>query len=363
MRLRTPTFARQFACLGSLCRENCCIGWEIDIDPETAARYMALPGTLGDRLRAAIREEDGIYSFKLDEKERCPFLNSHNLCDIQCELGHEALCQICRDHPRFCGVFDDLCEKGPGLCCEAAARDMLQEEGPLLFEETDMPPLPSPPLNADEKARLSWLLPRRESLFILLQDHTRPLSTRLKEACTFCVQVQETLDGGPLPDDSERIPDAPSYIAALLTLLSTCESLGPSWDNALQQMKNVGLAKHLTPTINELMQKTPWLSVAYEKLMVYTLFRYGLRAVFDGDFLSVWQQTLLAGQTVFLLDLTAFLQNGNLTPETCIDHMGLWSRQMEYSDENLSVLQQAFWQDVAFSPTNQLSFLPGYSFS
>ena len=136
MRLRTPTFARHFACLGSLCRENCCIGWEIDIDPETAARYMALPGTLGDRLRAAIREEDGIYSFKLDEKERCPFLNSHNLCDIQCELGHEALCQICRDHPRFCGVFDDLCEKGPGLCCEAAARDMLQEEGPLLFEAT-----------------------------------------------------------------------------------------------------------------------------------------------------------------------------------------------------------------------------------
>ena len=177
------------------------------------------------------------------------------------------------------------------------------------------------------------------------------------------MQVQETLDGGPLPDDSERIPDAPSYIAALLTLLSTCESLGPSWDNALQQMKNVGLAKHLTPTINELMQKAPWLSVAYEKLMVYTLFRYGLRAVFDGDFLSVWQQALLAAQTVFLLDLTVFLQNGNLTPETCIDHMGLWSRQMEYSDENLSVLQQAFWQDVAFSPTNQLSFLPGYSFS
>ena len=363
MRLCTPTFARRFACLGSLCRENCCIGWEIDIDPETAARYMALPGMLGDRLRAAIREEDGVYSFQLDEKERCPFLNQRNLCDIQCELGHEALCQICRDHPRFCGVFDDLCEKGPGLCCEAAARDMLQEEGPLLFEETDMPPLSSSPLTTDEKARLSWLLPRRESLFILLQDHTRPLSTRLKEACTFCVQVQETLDGGPLTDDSESISDAPSYIAALLTLLSTCESLGPSWDNALQQMKNVGLAKHLTPTINELMQKAPWLSVAYEKLMVYTLFRYGLRAVFDGDFLSVWQQALLAAQTVCLLDLTTFLQNGYLTQENCIDHMGLWSRQMEYSDENLSVLQQAFWQDVAFSPTNQLSFLPGYSFS
>ena len=363
MRLRTPIFARNFACLGSLCRENCCIGWEIDIDPETAARYLALSGALGDRLRAAIREEDGVYSFRLDEKERCPFLNDQNLCDIQCELGHEALCQICRDHPRFCGVFDDLCEKGPGLCCEAAARDMLQEEGPLLFEETEVPPLPPSPLNADEKARLSWLLPRRDALFSLLQDHTRPLSIRLQESCTYCVQAQETLDGGPLPDDGERIPDAPSYIAALLTLLSTCESLGPSWDSALQQMKDACNAKPLAPMIAELMQQTPWLSVAYEKLMVYTLFRYGLRAVFDGGFLSVWQQALLAAQTVCLLDLTTFLQNGRLTREDCIDHMGLWSRQMEYSDENLSVLQQAFWQELAFSPTYQLAFLAGCSFS
>ena len=35
--LRRPSYYRQFRCIGSDCTDNCCIGWEIDIDPETLA--------------------------------------------------------------------------------------------------------------------------------------------------------------------------------------------------------------------------------------------------------------------------------------------------------------------------------------
>ncbi len=39
--------------------------------------------------------------FYMNEDGRCAFLNENNLCDIYIQLGEEALCDICTEHPRF----------------------------------------------------------------------------------------------------------------------------------------------------------------------------------------------------------------------------------------------------------------------
>ena len=44
MRIRTPSYYRQFRCTASACGESCCVGWDICIDPETAGRYRTLSG-------------------------------------------------------------------------------------------------------------------------------------------------------------------------------------------------------------------------------------------------------------------------------------------------------------------------------
>ena len=36
MKLYAPGYYKRFACIASKCRHSCCVGWEIDIDPETA---------------------------------------------------------------------------------------------------------------------------------------------------------------------------------------------------------------------------------------------------------------------------------------------------------------------------------------
>ncbi|MBP3686664.1 MAG: hypothetical protein J6J21_06505 [Clostridia bacterium] len=46
-----PAFYPEFSCLADRCRHNCCIGWEIDIDPETQNLYDQVDGPLGNRLR------------------------------------------------------------------------------------------------------------------------------------------------------------------------------------------------------------------------------------------------------------------------------------------------------------------------
>ena len=66
MDIYVPDYYENFRCIGSFCRDNCCIGWEIDIDSEALSKYMTLDGELGDELRANItRSEDGSDCFKL----------------------------------------------------------------------------------------------------------------------------------------------------------------------------------------------------------------------------------------------------------------------------------------------------------
>ena len=52
MKLRIPDFYDSFHCIGSECPDNCCIGWELDIDEDTYEYYKNVPGEFGDRLRA-----------------------------------------------------------------------------------------------------------------------------------------------------------------------------------------------------------------------------------------------------------------------------------------------------------------------
>ena len=54
MKHLAPAYYGAFTCLADRCRDNCCIGWEIGIDPDTAAFYDSFPGETGDWLRSGI---------------------------------------------------------------------------------------------------------------------------------------------------------------------------------------------------------------------------------------------------------------------------------------------------------------------
>ena len=111
MLLRKPDFYDSFKCIASRCSDTCCIGWEIDVDEASQEVYRNVAGVFGDKLRTNI--EDG--HFKLLPHDRCPFLDRENLCEIYQNLGEGALCDICREHPRFVEVFGDIMERGLGL--------------------------------------------------------------------------------------------------------------------------------------------------------------------------------------------------------------------------------------------------------
>lgn len=134
-----PKFYKNFLCKADKCKHSCCKGWEIDIDEETAGKYLAMTGELGAEIRQNIGKNEDSYFFKLTEDERCPFLQKNGLCKIILNIGEENICEICTMHPRFFTMIDDVELCGVGLSCEKTCELLLGDEKALVFyiEDTE----------------------------------------------------------------------------------------------------------------------------------------------------------------------------------------------------------------------------------
>ena len=117
-----PDYYGDFRCTADKCPDNCCIGWEIDIDDKTYRKYMSFTCALKSEMDEYITvSEDGSRCFRLTKELRCPFLNEQNLCRIILSEGEDALCDICANHPRFHNCFGNIRRTGAGISCIAAA--------------------------------------------------------------------------------------------------------------------------------------------------------------------------------------------------------------------------------------------------
>ena len=124
MKIYVPEYYRSFKCIAEKCRDNCCIGWGIDIDEVSLEKYKNLKNPEGERILSTIDFSGGA-SFISDGQGRCKNLDERGLCRIISALGEGYLCQICRDHPRYFNCVFGRCEGGLGLACEEAARMIL----------------------------------------------------------------------------------------------------------------------------------------------------------------------------------------------------------------------------------------------
>ena len=181
-----PAYYEAFRCTAGACRHNCCIGWEIDIDGKSAERYAALPGAFGERVRAAVEPGEPPH-FRLDAAGRCAMLREDNLCELQRTLGESALCNICRDHPRYRVFLPGRTEIGLGLCCEEAAR--------LLLSRTEKVTLRGAVSKAPPRETVELLL-FRQKLLDAAQDRRLTLGGRMQKILT--------LAGASLPRRTAR---------------------------------------------------------------------------------------------------------------------------------------------------------------
>ncbi|MBQ6558031.1 MAG: flagellin lysine-N-methylase [Clostridia bacterium] len=294
MKYIAPDYYMNFSCIADKCVHNCCIGWEIDIDEKTLEYYKTAGGDIGSRLEKAIITENGTAYFKLDEKDRCPFLNDKNLCDIITGLGEKHLCNICADHPRFRNFFGDRVETGIGLSCESAARLILgnREKVQLVIIQTD-------DTEETEYEEEQSFYSFRNKLFSLLQNRLKPLNERIAELNII------------LPEKT---------YSEWSDIYAGMEILDPDWKTILKKLKNADETE-LTPQTDY---------KPYEQLIIYFLYRHLADGIYNGTIRARMAFALHASQIIHALCA--------VTGEDITEIARMYSAEIEYCEENTEML-------------------------
>ena len=274
-----PAFYDGFACKAQSCRHSCCRGWEIDVDEDTAALYEAMPGPLGEELRAALSEDGGERHFRLDGEGNCPFLRRDGLCRVILSCGEDALCDICALHPRFFEELEGFELYGLGLSCEKSCELLLAEEGPLRFF-------------VEGEARLL-------TMGELLQRIGRPVT-------------DEALRFSPAFD-----PDA---VRHMLDRLSRTEPIDEAWPRELAALRE---RQDELPRL-----RRPAPMEGYERMYHDLLYRQ-LERLGERSLRELCDYAALGVRFVLLQDL--------LLGEDA-EHLRRFSEQIEYSTENVELL-------------------------
>lgn len=297
-----PDYFPEFSCIAGECRHNCCIGWEIDVDPDTREYYRTVPGEIGARLAENIVDNGETSFFRMGEDERCPFLNRDNLCDLILTLGEESLCQICEEHPRFVNSFAGLWEMGLGLCCEAAGRLILLRKEPVKLictGEVDSDREPDP----EEE----YLLSLRDKLTGIAQDRRLSIDARIHALLAEAWRTEIDMTSARWAD-----------------FLLTLERLDDAWADRLEDLKS----------IPEATLSSEW-DIPFEQLLVYLLYRHIPGALDDGE------TSARIAYCALICTLLRSMLSADPTEENLIELARLYSSELEYSDENI---EKILWE-------------------
>lgn len=306
-----PDYYASFACIADQCRHSCCVGWEIDIDDAALARYRSIGGALGELLKANVNLTDDGASFRLDEDERCPFLNPNGLCDLITTLGKDALCEICAEHPRFRNFFESRTEIGLGLCCEEADRLILTHR-----EKTALVPFSDDGEFCERSPEEANFFAFRDQVLALLQDRTHSISDRFTQTLALVGISPEAI----LADDKR-------WAAVYRTL----EQLDPAWGRRLAEWQAHSLPMPILPD-------TPEVMVALEQLAVYFIYRHLADAIDDGRYAERVAFSLLSTRTVAALAALEAARQGSDLLAALLEVARCYSAEVEYSTENVEAL-------------------------
>lgn len=320
-----PSFYDDFKCTASKCSDNCCIGWEIDVDEETLKKYNNIQGSFGDEIREKIEKSpDGSKCFKLSENDRCPFLNNENLCRIYINRGEDALCDICKNHPRFFEWFPGVTECGLGLSCEEVCRILLSDDKPFeLLETNDFKPInlesKEDTVVSDAYIFISGL--RQNILNVLFSDKGsfyEKLERVIDDAERFCGEEL------PLRKNKE-----------IIEAYKNTEPIDEKWTQYIEELwKNSDKYLEKRKVFKEEFKNDK----LYPKILAYIFYRHLTKAAFDMDIVSRVCFCLESIRFIEISDVKTYYEKGELTLKDRIENLKNWSKQVEYSAENTDYL-------------------------
>lgn len=374
MRYTTPTFYKEFKCIGGACEDSCCDYWEIDLDDESLKYYMAQKGEFGKRMKACTRVKDKQFILN---GNRCPFHNDDDLCDIYIELGEEALCQTCTNFPRHIEEFDDLKEVSLTMSCPEASRIMLSKHDKMEFvckEGSDreyglkeLKPVSRFAFwkrgheNKLDRPLFDILVKAREVIYEILQDRTLAVPVRAGIVLLLAEDIQIAADDGKYDKISDIISDKASeitkkyidiikekandlvkadFMSQVLNMYDGLENIKPEWKDILKAGQKHIKSEHRYENVNEFLKYYKDREFEFEHILVYYIFNYFLGASYDHDILTKVKFAVVSYLVIAELDTARWLDNNKqfaYEDQVVVAHA--YSKEVEHSYNNYESLQ------------------------
>lgn len=325
-----PKYYKQFSCIASACPDSCCKEWSVDVDAHSAAFYRSLPGSLGDRLRQVLQDTDDGTIMAI-ENGRCPMWRQDGLCRIQSELGHDALCKVCREFPRLRHDYGDFAELGLELSCPEAARLILSDTDCIWEAESASG---SGEVEYDREA-MDTLRRTRKGFCDFLSATSLSVPQILAVFLLYAYDVQEELDGGAaaalIPEqylnDIAKLP-LQRDIKGLSDFFLGLEILTPQWNSRLQAVED-----------------SPVWDIRQKALLRYFVNRYWLQAVSDYDIVCRPKFAVVACILISYL-------GGDL-----VETAQLFSKEIENDPDNVEAILDGAYTARALTDLNLLGLL------
>ncbi len=383
MKLRVPHYYKDFVCIASKCKDNCCIGgWEIDIDDETANYYLNLAGEFGDRLRASIDRTDE-YCFKLQDG-KCPFLDNENLCEIYKNLGEDKMGVVCTQFPRFTEYYGNIKETGIGLACEEAERIIFTDRKPFSMDIEDISE--EEVIDTEYDSVLSnHLFIVRNFIFKMLDDNTLSLHQKM----IYMLEIGKNIQACVNENNIEKIKNIIELIKnnnykdlelnkqstttnegcsmyeveSILNAYSELEILNEEWQYYLDDMYEMLHGEDMSALeysnlVNEFMKYINDRDYEYCNMLKYFVFRYFMKASYDHDVFGKLQLAITNYFVIRDMDIVKWLKNDKqFSFQDRIDTVHVFSREVEYSEDNLEELAEEFIFDDIFKAENLITLL------
>lgn len=383
MKIRVPKYLSKFKCIADKCEDTCCAGWEIVIDEETYDYYKNLSGGFGERLRSEMDNdgEDNIFVLK---NGNCAFLNENKLCDIYNELGEDSLCYTCKKYPRYMEEFGNLREIGISLSCPEAARIILGDSNKVKFELSENDEFITSYNDIDAMLFID-LMQCRNIIFNILQNRNIDLNIRAAIILDFAKEVQDKIDEDDLSNlkmIKERYLDK-NFINKTSSDLDKNISNKEQWYNDIDEYFNVfkglkhinnndplGLDKVLYYIKSSVENKDIYLDkykelnnfykdnmYKFENILVYFVFRYFMKAVFDYDVAAKVKTAVVSYLVIKQLCVVRWIESGELSDDDIVDISHTYSKDIEHLEENIDTLADIFKMNPVFREDRIINIL------
>ncbi|QAA33572.1 flagellin lysine-N-methylase [Clostridium manihotivorum] len=375
MKIRVPSYFKEFKCIAADCEDTCCAGWEIVIDDESYNRYKKVTGEFGKTLRNNIINCDGENIFVL-KGDNCAFLNENKMCDIYSELGGDSLCHTCKQYPRYTEEFGGLREIGLSLSCPEAARIILRDSKKAVFELSEIQEEITSYNDINAMLFIN-LLQSRKIVFAILQNRDITIEYRASLILKFASEIQALIDENDITAIkavNEKYLNKDNKDEIINSLVQYEAKGNIKYNNIKEFFQVFKELKHINSKDPLELHKVSsyfWKSNSdselyldkhrqfddfykdklykFEHLLVYFIFRYFMKAVFDYDVVAKVKTAVVSYLMIKELFVFRWIESGEFTDKDSVDIIHMYSKDVEHLEENIEKLAELFETNEVFS--------------